>query len=82
MWNVNGRIEHHLPRTNDAIEGWQHSFDLQISIPTLRFSTKLVNEQASNQLLQEQILQEFLPLPPKKEAPGREFKAEGYCQEN
>ena len=69
LWNVNSRVEQDLPRTNNSIEGWHHSFDLRVAIthPTLRrFSAKLVKEQASNELLLEQVLARIPPVPPKK----------------
>ena len=59
LWNVNSRVEQDLPRTNNSIEGWHHSFDLRVAIthPTIRrLSAKLVKEQASNELLLEQVL--------------------------
>ena len=38
LWNVHGRVEQDLPRTNNSIEGWHHSFDLRVAIthPTIR----------------------------------------------
>ena len=69
LWNVHGRVEQDLPRTNNSIEGWHHSFDLRVSIthPTIRrLSAKLVKEQASNELLLEQVLARIPQPPPKK----------------
>ena len=68
-WNVNSRVEQDLPRTNNSIEGWHHSFDLRVAIthPTIRrLSAKLVKEQASNELLLEQVLARIPQVPPKK----------------
>jgi hypothetical protein len=69
LWNVNARVEQDLPRTNNSIEGWHHSFDLRVAIthPTIRrLSAKLVKEQASNELLLEQVLARIPQPPPKK----------------
>ena len=68
LWNVHSRVVQDLPRTNNSIEGWHHSFDLRVSIthPTIRrLSSKLVKEQASNELLLEQVLA-CIPQPPAK----------------
>ena len=69
LWNDNSRIEQDLPRTNNSIEGWHHSFDLRVAIthPTVRrLFMKLVKEQASNELLLEQVLARIPQVPPKK----------------
>ena len=66
LWNVHGRVELDLPRTNNSIEAWHNSFDLRVRIthPTIRrLSAKLVEEQASNELLLERVLA-LIPQPP------------------
>lgn len=30
LWNVHGRVEQDIPRTNNSIEGWHDSFDLRV----------------------------------------------------
>ena len=69
LWNVNSGVEQDLPQTNNPVEGWHHSFDLCIAIthPTIRrLSAKLVKEQASSELLLEQVLARIPQVPPKK----------------
>ena len=69
LWNVNSHVEQDLPQTNNSIEGWHHSFDLRVAIthPTIRpLSVKLVKEQASNELLLEQVLAQIPQVSPKK----------------
>ncbi len=62
LWNAHDRVEQDLPRTNNSIKGLHHWSDLRVAIthPTIRrLSTKLVKEQASNELFLE-CLPEFL----------------------
>ena len=68
LWNVHDRVDHDLPRTNNSIEGWHHSFDLRVAIThplVRRLVAKLLKEQAHNELLLEQVSAR-IPLPPPK----------------
>ncbi|XP_025102456.1 uncharacterized protein LOC112569024 [Pomacea canaliculata] len=58
MWNVYNRVGDNLPRTNNSVEGWHRAFDKRMSVthPTLgRLVSKLRKEQASTELMMEQL---------------------------
>ncbi|PVD18233.1 hypothetical protein C0Q70_21795 [Pomacea canaliculata] len=58
MWNVDNRVGDNLPRTNNLVEGWHRAFDKRMSVthPTLgRLVSKLRKEQASTELMMEQL---------------------------
>ncbi|PVD26834.1 hypothetical protein C0Q70_11981 [Pomacea canaliculata] len=58
MWNVYNRVGDNLPRTNNSVEGWHRAFDKRMSVthPTLgRLVSKLRKEQASTELMNEQL---------------------------
>ena len=68
LWNVHDRVEHDLPRINNSIGGWHHSFNLRVAIthPMIRrLVAKLLEEQVHNELLLEQVPAR-IPLPPAK----------------
>ena len=70
MWNVNGRINDDLPKTNNSIEGWHNAFNKRVGIthPTPRkLFLKIRNEMSDFELLVEQHrLGMIMPQPAKR----------------
>ena len=56
LWNMFHRTDAELPRTNNSIEGWQKSFNTQVSSYHLTFWKLLDNLKREESLTQVQIL--------------------------
>ena len=58
LWNVRGRVERVLPRTNNSVEGWHGAFNLRINTTHPSFSKlihKIVLEQSDNGIILEML---------------------------
>jgi hypothetical protein len=69
IWNVNGRVNGNLPRTNNNVEGWNRKMQAAVSChhPNIwRFITILKREYGLNNNVIDQALGGHAPPPPKK----------------
>ena len=58
LWNVRGRVEDDLPRTNNSVEGWHRAFDQRINVThpsKSKLVKKLVLEQSGHEVTLEQF---------------------------